>query len=197
MASSIINFSGEQTLKWEVSPGDYIVWVRWQNVFSPKSDITVRDFWEMREGDVVSITSNIEDLPPWFELHPLEVAGYKACLMMQKKLASGYKPKEPVDGPNLWRVMTGDRVIWISGVEAQDKNPVETLVVFGTNALVFGERRVHPNDLAWFLSFGAPVEESPSRKVAALMRAGLDNVRKLGLPDEIADIGSDWRLGVC
>jgi len=100
-----------------------------------------------------------------------------------------------LDGPNLWRVMTGDRVIWISGVEAQEKNPTLTLVKFRTNALVFGERRVHSNDLAWFLSFGAPVEESPSRKVAALMRAGLDNVRTLGLPDEIADIGSDWRLG--
>lgn len=195
MESSIIDFRGQQTFKWEVSPGDYIVWVRWQNALSPKSDITVRDFWEMRDGDLVSITSKIDDLPPWFELHPLEVAGHKACLMMQEKLASGYKPKEPVDGPNLWRVMTGDRVIWISGVEAQEKNPTLTLVKFRTNALVFGERRVHPNDLAWFLSFGAPVEESPSRKVAALMRAGLDNVRKLGLPNEIADIGSDWRLG--
>ena len=177
-----------------MSAGDYVVWVRWQNVFFPDSGVTIWDFWELREGDLVSITSNIEDLPPWFDLHPTEVAGYKGCLMMQKKLESGYKPDEPLDGPNLWRVMTGDRLIWINGVEAQDKNPAQTVVLFKHNALVFGDRRMHPNDLAWFLSFGAPLDESPSEKVATLVRSGLDHVKKLGLPREISEIGSGWHL---
>lgn len=195
MEASIIHFTGRQTLAWDVSPGDYIVWVRWKNIFSSNSDIAILDFWEMREGDAVSITNRIEDLPPCFELHPTEVSGFAACLMMQKKLDSGYKPEAPVDGPNLWRVMVGDRIIWIKGVEAQDKNPTRTLVAFGDNALVYGERHVHPNDIAWFLSFGAPVEGTPSERALTQVRSGLDDVRKLGLPDEIADIACGWRLG--
>lgn len=195
LTSSVISFGANQTLKWEVFPGDYIVWVRWQNVFSPNPDITIRDFWEMREGDLVSITSNIEDLPPWFELHPTEVSGYKGCLMMERKLNGGWRPKDPVDGPNLWRIMTGDRILWIGSMEAQGEDPRHTLVVFKNNALVFGERRVHPNDLVWFLSFGAALESPSSDRVVRLVRAGLDEARKLGPPREIADIGSGWRIG--
>jgi hypothetical protein len=141
----------------------------------------------------VSITSKIEDLPPWFELHPTEVSGYAACLMMQNKLDSGYKPKEPIEGPNLWRVMAGDRIVWISRVETQD--PVQTIMVFGDDALVFGERGKHQNDIGWFLSFGASLEGSLNDNVAMLLQAGVSNVRKLGLPREIGD---SWRLsGVC
>lgn len=195
MTPSIITFGANQTLRWDVSPGDYIVWVRWKNVFSSNPDITVRDFWEMREGDLVSITSNIEDLPTWFELHPTEVSGYKACLMMGKKLKGGWRPKDKVDGPNLWRAMTGDRVLWIAGVEAQNEDPTQTLVVLGNNALVFGERRVHADDLAWFLSFGATLESRPSQRVARLMLAGLDEIKRQGLPREIADTGCGWHIG--
>lgn len=114
---------------------------------------------------------------------------------MQKRLDRGYKPKEPVEGPNVWRVMTGDRIIWIGGVEAHDNNPAHTLVAFGHNALVFGERRIHAGDLASFLSFGPPIENSPSDKLVSLLRRGLDDVRELGLPREIPEIGSDWHLG--
>lgn len=195
MEASIIQFTGRQTLAWNVSPGDYIVWVRWKNLFDARSGVGIVDFWEIREGDEVSITSNIEDLPAWFELHPSEVSGYRACLMMQKKLDNGYKPGAPVEGPNLWRVMVGDRIVWISGVEAQDKNPTRTLVAFADNALAYGERHVHPNDVAWFLSFGAPVEDTPCERALTQVRSGLDDVRKLGLPDEIADIACGWRLG--
>jgi hypothetical protein len=196
MTASIISLGANQTLKWEVLPGDYIVWVGWHNVFSPNPEITIHDFWETREGDLVSITSNIEDLPAWFELHPTEVAGYKACLMMERKLKSGWQPGDRVDGPNLWRVMTGDRVLWVSGVEAEGKDdPKHTVVVFRNNALVFGERTVHPNDLVWFMSFGAPLESPPTERVASLVRVGLEEIRKLGSPREIADIGSGWCIG--
>jgi hypothetical protein len=195
MLTNVTAFEGKETLRWDVFPGDFIVWVRWKNVFSSNTDVIILDFWEMREGDVVSVTSRIEDLPPWFELYPTEVSGYAACLMMQKKLDSGYKPKEPVDGPNLWRIMTGDRVMWISGAGVQNEKPTLTLVVFRNNALLFGDRLVHSGDIAWFLSFGAPLEESLGEEVIARVRAGLNEVRKIGLPREIADIGSGWSIG--
>jgi hypothetical protein len=57
----------------------------------------------------------------------------------------------------------------------------DTVVVFSSNALVFGERRVHPDDLAWLLSFGAPLESRPSGRALDLVRAGLDEVRKIGI----------------
>src|SRR5207245_1747390 len=72
----------------------------------------VSDLWELKNGDFVTITNRIEDVPPWFELHPLEAAGRLAYWMMEK-LNSGYKPSEPCDGPNLWRIFAGDRLLWI------------------------------------------------------------------------------------
>jgi hypothetical protein len=111
MPEAVTFFVGKTTLKWELSAGDYVFWVRWKNIFSSNSDPTILDLWEMRDGDSVSITSRIEDLPAWFELHPTEVSGFAACSMMQKKLAMGYTPGEPLDGPNLWRVLTGDRIV--------------------------------------------------------------------------------------
>jgi len=90
--------------------------------------------------------------------------------------------------------MIGDRILWISGTEAQDKPPTQAIVEFRDNALAFGERREHSDDLAWFLSFGAPLESSASERVVSLGRAGLNEVRKLGVPRAIADIGSGWRI---
>jgi len=104
---------------------------------------------------------------------------------MQRKLQGGWQPKDPVDGPNLWRVMIGDRILWISGMEAQDKPPTQTIVEFRDNALAFGESE-------WFLSFGAPLESTPSERLVSLVRAGLDEARNLGLPRAIADISSGW-----
>jgi hypothetical protein len=90
---------------------------------------------------VAFVTSRIEDLPEWFELHPTEVSGFAACSMTQKKLARGYKPGEPLYGPNLWRVLTGDRIVRIRIGDAETGN--QTLVAFKSNALVFGERHIH------------------------------------------------------
>jgi hypothetical protein len=189
MPKTVSFFEERTTLRWEVSAGDYILWLRWGHIFSSNSDLTIVDFWEMRDGDSVSVTSRIEDLPEWFELHPTEVSGFAACSMMQKKLASGYKPGEPLDGPNLWRVRTGDRIIRIRIGDAETDN--QTLVAFESNALVFGERHVHPHDLVWFLSFGVPLE-SPTDEVASGLRTGIQAVRELGFPREV---GLGWTLG--
>jgi len=183
------------TLRLEVAPNDHILWVRWSNPFSSAKEVTICDLWEMREGDAVSITNRIEDLPPWFELHPLEVSGYRACLMMEKKLAAGYKPMERTEGPNLWRTMTGDRLVWVRETESLDEYPVQALVEFKANALVFGERLIHTNDLVWFQTFGATLERPPGADSLRRMNLGLDEVRALGSPREIADIGSGWRIG--
>ena len=133
----------------------------------------------MREGDTVSITSNIDDLPPWFELHPTEVCGYTGCLMMEKKLKAGYKPTDKTDGPNLWRAVTGDRLVWVGGTDLPEENPVKALVEFQTCALVYGERQIHTDDLVWLMSFGAPLKHQLSDETAERVRKGLKAVRAL------------------
>ncbi len=182
------------TLRWDVAPND-VVWVRWDHALLRKGDISIQDFWEMREGDTISITSNIDDLPPWFELHPTEVCGYAACLMIEKKLKAGYKPTDKTDGPNLWRAATGDRVVWVGGTGLPEENPVKALVEFQTCALVYGERLIHTDDLVWLMSFGAPLEQQLSDETAERVRKGLNAVRALGHPRVMGDIGFGWRIG--
>lgn len=182
------------TLRWDVAPND-VVWVRWDHALLRKGDISIQDFWEMREGDTISITSNIDDLPPWFELHPTEVCGYAACLMIEKKLKAGYKPTDKTDGPNLWRAATGDRVVWVGGTGLPEENPVKALVEFQTCALVYGERLIHTDDLVWLMSFGAPHEQQLSDETAERVRKGLNAVRALGHPRVMGDIGFGWRIG--
>jgi hypothetical protein len=96
-----------------------------------------------------------------------------------------------MNGPNLWRVRTGDRAVRISASPFEEPDPNPTVIAFKSDALVYGERQVHLGDIPWFLSFGAPLE--PSEALATQVHAGLDSVKKLGLPREIAV--SDWALG--
>ena len=121
-----------------------------------------------------------EDLPPWFELHPTEVCGYAACLMMEKKLKDGYKPTDKTDGPNLWRAVTGDRIVWVTSTAPQKENPVKAVVGFETCALVYGERQIHTSDLVWHMSFGAPLADRFSEETAEHVRTGVNAVRALG-----------------
>jgi hypothetical protein len=144
---TIIQFQNKETLRWQVSAGDHILWVRWKDIFSSASDVAILDFWEMRGGDGVSITNRIEDLPSWFELCPTEVTGFSACMAMKERIDEGYRREEPIEGPNLWRAMAGDRLIWLNASEEQGENTKQTFVQFENNALVFGERLSDPDDL--------------------------------------------------
>lgn len=50
-------------------------------------------------------------------------AGTLAYWMM-KKINAGYQPSEPCDGPNVWKVFAGDRLVRVgptrAGQEAED-----------------------------------------------------------------------------
>jgi hypothetical protein len=109
--------------------------------------------------------------------------------MMQAKLQGGYQPNEPIDGPNLWRVRTGDRVVWIESGDAHNGDLSQTLVALNSNALVFGERHVHPDDLAWFLSFGAVLSlpdfnELGAQDLKGFLNAGLRAFVEAGLTSQ-------------
>jgi hypothetical protein len=78
------------------------------------------------------------------------------------------------------------RVVWIESGDAHNGDLSQTLVALNSNALVFGERHVHPDDLAWFLSFGA-VLEPPDKAMVALLHAELEDVAR-SHPPQISSI---------
>lgn len=140
----------------------------------------------MRDGDYLTITNRWADLPVWFELHPLEVADHAVTEMM-KRLEAGYKPKEVVDGPNLWRAKAGDRLVWVS--LADSAQPVKELLDLRACALVVGENSNPPPE--GLVAFGAP-EDRDLPSAAGAMRAGFGAAVALGVPQEFA---SEWRFG--
>ena len=102
----------------------------------------------------VTITNRWPDLPAWFEFHPLEV-GDGAVWEMKKRLDAGYKPKDVMDGPSLWRVKAGDRLAWVT-INDSDA-PVKELLTFKACALVLGGNSNASSERN--ILFGAPDSE--------------------------------------
>ena len=103
-------FRQAETIRWPSRAGDYVLWMRMSNPFATDAKWEIRDFWATADGDMVTITNTWDDLPPWFHLHPLEVAD-SFCPRMASMLAAGYEPEDPTDGPGTWRVGAGDRIV--------------------------------------------------------------------------------------
>jgi hypothetical protein len=188
----MISFDSDMTLRWACRAGDFVFWARFQGIFSPPGDeYKMADIWELRNGNFVTITNRRSDLPVWFDLHPLEVSG-SLLGWMQRRLDEGYDPPEPIDGPNLWRVFGGDRIVWVgpSRGGVLSENGVLELVDLRENALVYGE----PLDLSGeFPTFGG-FDREPSSEGARLCRAGWDALNRLGIP-RTAAADDEWRIG--
>lgn len=174
------------TIRLPLKAGDYLLWVATDSPFTSDSESgwTIRDFWQLRNGDLVTITNKWADVPEWFDLHPLEVAG-EAVSEMQKKLNQGFKPVETMDGPNIWRIKAGDRVVWI-------RVPTNEVVVstFSNCALALGESSNQGEDVV--LIFGAPEGDEPPPSVTSAMRKGFQAAVSLGTPQTISE---EWLFG--
>lgn len=189
-------FAHNTTTRWSFRAGDYLLWVAHKGFAALRSrniedQFDIADLWEMKNGDFVTITNRHEDLPSWFTLHPLETAG-AAAYWMQKKLNAGYKPSEPIDGPNIWRIMSGARLVWV-GVSRPDidaEDGILGLMSFHTNALVIGEPFDLSSDLPMFGGFTG--EQSP--EAVELCKKGFRAACRLGLPRSISADGK-WRFG--
>jgi hypothetical protein len=176
------------TVRWSCRAGEYVLWVGTDSILTSnqKSAWTIRDFWQMRDGDLVTITAKWADLPEWFELHPSEVAG-KAAIEMKMRLDEGYRPDEPMDGPNIWRAKAGDRLVWVTA--SAPSQPIVELLDLRTCVLAVGESSAV--SLEQFI-FGAPEsDEAPPAHVAAA-RAGFDAAVGLGAPRVFAP---EWTFG--
>lgn len=90
----IISFRSDMTLRWPCRGGDFLLWFGYRDIFSGPDAIQCQDLWEMRDGYHVTITNRLDDLPPWFRLHPTEVCGRFAYKLMPK-VEKGDYPSEP------------------------------------------------------------------------------------------------------
>lgn len=189
----MITFTSDTTSRWACRRGDYVVWAKFQGLFSSgKNQYQISDIWELQDGNFVTITDRQVDLPDWFDLHPLEVSD-SLVPWMQKRLENGYDPEEPIDGPNLWRVCAGDRIFWVGpsrGCAHSDDGVLE-IVDFKENALVYGEPLEF---LEGFPVFGGFTEDELSKKGVRLCRAGLSALNTLGPPRIISTEGQ-WSIG--
>lgn len=189
----MIPFHSDTTLRWACRSADYVFWAKFQGLFASSSgnEYKFADIWELRDGNFVTITNRYIDLPEWFDLHPSEVSGAAARWMI-KRIEAGYKPSEPVDGPNIWRVFAGDRLAWVGpkrgGVESD--NGMLGLVEFTENALVYGE----PFDISGgSVTFGGFDGRQMSAEGARVCRAAWDAIKQAGIPRDSAVGG--WRIG--
>lgn len=189
----MITFGLDTTLRWACQAGDYVFWARFQGLFAPKGkEYSIADIWELRDGNFITLTNRRVDLPDGFELHPLEVAG-PLVWWMTERLNEGYVPQEPMDGPNLWRVFAGDRLVWVGARRGavDSKDGVLGLVDFHENALVYGEPL---NFSLGFPTFGGFEQGEPSEEGLRLCNAGRDALLKLRPPDT-ASVDNKWTIG--
>lgn len=145
----------------------------------------------MRDGEQVTITNRPKDFPVWFELHPTEVCDSLA-LEMAARIKEGRYPNEPLDGPNLWRLKSGDRVAWV-GPERPDRPSVDGILAIvdcRECALAVGEGEY--SSLEDFVGFGALTRSEARPEDIARCHASVNFVKQLGLPRTWA---SEWNLG--
>jgi hypothetical protein len=187
-------FTSDMTLRWACREGDFMLWARFHGPSAPSGgEYDIADVWELRDGNHVTLTNRLADLPEGFDLHPLEVSG-RLVPWMQRRLSAGHSPAEPIFGPNLWRVLAGDRVAWVGrkrpGVDSSDG--VLAVVDFRVNALVYGEP-IEYSELG-SSAFGGFDANEQSPEAAKLCKSGWDAVQRLGLP-RAAAADDRWCVG--
>jgi hypothetical protein len=122
----IISFELDMTLRLPCRAGDFLLWFGYPDILSGPEAIQCFDLWEMGDGHHLLVTNRLQDLPPWFRLHPTEVCDSFVYKMMDK-VEKGDYPSEPMNGPNLWRLKSGDRVAWV-GAERPDRRSVNGIL---------------------------------------------------------------------
>ena len=107
-----VTFRDNDTRRLSARAGQYLLWLHTDFLSGGRefSDWQILDFWELNDGDFITVTNRLCDLPAWFRLHPLEIAGIQAIREYEPRLDAKDYPDEPVDGPNIWRVLAGDRL---------------------------------------------------------------------------------------
>ena len=153
-------FKNDTTLRLSFRENDILIWFRFNNIFT-KESLNVLDTWKLKDGDYATLTNRMQDIPTWFELHPLEVKNRLVYRMMRKIEEEGYNPREIMDGPNIWRVKAGDTIVWLGkprqGVKEEDG--ALSIIRFDEDALLLGESTSF-RSIEETIGFGSTLEYS-------------------------------------
>src|SRR5262249_45609335 len=84
-----------------------------------------------------------------FQLHPSEVCNSRVHKLIPKVERGDY-PLEPMDGPNLWRLKSGDRVAWVGAErpERRSLNGILAILDCSDCAVAVGEGKVSNDCIA-------------------------------------------------
>jgi len=192
-STDLLAFDDDTTLRWSCREKDVLCWLRIPGVFSVEWQIL--DLWQCDAGDFVTMTNCIADFPPNFKLHPLEKKG--AAARKQGSFSAEYAESiEYVEAPNLWKVRSGDRLLWVGESRPQTRpiDGVLGLVEFREDALVARENNKQFADMNDYLAWSAGVrdEMSDQPEVLARVQHGIKVVNRLGSPRTYSD--SRWGI---
>jgi hypothetical protein len=178
--------SKDFSARWPCQQGDYLLWFRRDPINSPQHEAQIIDVWSIPNRASVTITNRWQDFPGWFDLHPNEVCNSLLGWMKLRIEARDHYPEEPIDGPNIWRVRAGDRIVWVGPARVGQASIDGVLGILDCReaVAVLGD---HPDGPLAFMDF----EQSPS--AVALGRAAVEAERSLGDP-RVVDT-AEWRLG--
>ena len=181
----------DMTLRWSCRKGDYVLWFTWTNLLAgPEHGVTIKDLWEMKDGDFVTMTNRAEDMSEWFSFHPTEVCDSLAYKMLDRFNKGDY-PEEPIEAPNIWRPKTGDRLLWTGKTRSGIKGPVLSAVAFRESALVIGDN-VRTQSMEQYTAFGSLTKPQQTQEEISMCREAVTLVRQMGVPREYAP---HWKIG--
>ena len=188
----VLRFSLDTTLIWACRKGDFILWCHCKGFSGgPKDWYTIADVWEMKDGDRVTISNRLQDLPPWFKIHHSETCNALVDQII-KKIKEGYKATEIMEGPAIWRIMSSDCVAWIgkSRTGYKEQDGILQIIDFQTCALMTGDA----NDPSFesFMDFGTLTDEGQNSKNAYRCRKAFEVVKQVGYPNVLS---GEWALG--
>lgn len=163
----------DQSVRWNCRAGDFIVWVRCTNPFfgfGRADSFQMVEFWELRDGDHILLTSRSCDVPP------------------------GANDPDSV-AMNLWRALPGDRFAWSGCRRAGScggRDPdLLGLIECGKRILVYGDsaRPRHHPEHTYLQLFGEPTSQDLTPQANAAMAVAWQAAVSLGTPRSWSESG--------
>lgn len=184
----VSDFSDDMTMRWSCREGDYILWFTLPSLLTPK--IAIADIWEMKDGDFVTITNRVADMPEWFSFHPTEVRGSLVYRLLDRFNNHEY-PDEPITGPNIWRPKSGDRFVWLRSNAKGESGSILAVIAFDECALAIGDN-VRPLSMNQLISFGSLTKSQQREDEIEMAREAFAFVKQMGMPGVYSP---EWKIG--
>jgi len=186
----LVKLIKDTTLRWSCRRGDYVLWLQFTDPIAEQS-LGMVDLWEMRDGDFVTITNRpmtcllrLNCIQPKFEMPwptGWQLSSRKATSLLI----------EPADGPNIWRLKSGDRMAWVGNSRpGQAVDGILAILDCRECCLAFGE--TNRGGIEDFMAFGSPSKPEASPEDTVRCQIAVKAVRQLGIPRTWAPV---WGLG--